>query len=653
MQHCKYHIATALFFICMSGMIVRAQSLCPYNIDFESGNLIGWECRTGKVESISGVNTITWLASGVNTDNHKIIPAIGAGTDPYGGFPQACPNGSGYSVRLGNNYFSTISAEGMFYTFTIPDTASVFSILFNYAVVFQDPQHNPDEQPRFRANVFNVTDNEIVNCSNFDFTASALLPGFEVSALDPTVIYKGWTPVTLNLSGYAGKTIRLEFITSDCTFTGHFGYAYIDVNSSCSDAIAGNIVCPGAANVSLTAPYGFRNYTWYTDNTYTTVLSTTQTVHIAPAPSIGSVFPVVVEPYPGFGCIDTIQAVVRSAAKPDADAGPDIEVCESSQAQLGAAAVDYYTYEWSPVPLLINASTSNVITLPGLTSPTDFYLTVTHQLTGCKDYDTVTVTPIQVVDTAMMVLGDTIFCANTPVNTLLQLKSTNGSFKWYENGQLVNDAVSNQFHPAPVTTAIYHAVISNGLCVGYTRPVSIKKIPVPVADFLVSHTEQCLNGWIEVLNKSTVPAGTINNYWWKLSDGRQFITSDLSVNFASAGEYSIFLKAVTKEGCVDSTFRKINIVEKCEVYVPTGFTPGDDGKNDVFKPEFYGILKLRRFSVYDRNGTMVYTTQKAGEGWDGKVKGKKLSTAVFVWMLEYETTQGKAVLLKGTVTLIR
>jgi hypothetical protein len=60
--------------------------------------------------------------------------------DPYGGFPVNCPNGSGRSIRLGNNRAGT-EAEGASYEFTIRANKDVYSLIYHYAVVFQDPNH--------------------------------------------------------------------------------------------------------------------------------------------------------------------------------------------------------------------------------------------------------------------------------------------------------------------------------------------------------------------------------------------------------------------------------------------------------------------------------------------------------------------------------
>ncbi|MER3497517.1 MAG: hypothetical protein C4308_02180 [Chitinophagaceae bacterium] len=92
--------------------------------------------------------------------------------------------------------------------------------------MFQDPQHQPYQQPRFIVKVYDAATYQPIQCATFEYQATSNLPGFKRSTVDQSVWYKERTPVSIDLSGYAGKTIIIEFTTADCTLGGHFGYAY-------------------------------------------------------------------------------------------------------------------------------------------------------------------------------------------------------------------------------------------------------------------------------------------------------------------------------------------------------------------------------------------------------------------------------------------
>lgn len=113
------------------------------------------------------------------------------------------------------------------------------------------------------------------------------------------------------------------------------------------------------------------------------------------------------------------------------------------------------------------------------------------------------------------------------------------------------------------------------------------------------------------------------------------------------------LTVTTAEGCEDTDEILIEVFKGSAVYVPTGFTPNNDGLNDRLKPYYIGIQKLEYFTVFNRWGEVVFTTKNLAAGWDGKVKGAPQATGSFVWVVKATDYVGKTYDLKGTVTIIR
>ncbi|MDP4149691.1 MAG: DUF5107 domain-containing protein, partial [Bacteroidota bacterium] len=89
------------------------------------------------------------------------------------------------------------------------------------------------------------------------------------------------------------------------------------------------------------------------------------------------------------------------------------------------------------------------------------------------------------------------------------------------------------------------------------------------------------------------------------------------------------------------------------IYVPRVFTPNGDGTNDVLKPILVGIAQFHYFSVYNRWGNLVFTTQDANIGWDGRFKGVLQPVETYLWIAEGIDNQGKKVVQKGMVSLVR
>lgn len=802
--------------LCILAMLIisvntRAQTvLCPPNLDFEEGNYNGWTFQTGYVNTFG----ITWSFTGQVNDRHTLIPKALNQTDFYGGFPQVCPNGGNYSLRLGNSS-SGSEAESASYTYTIPSTVTQFSIIYYYAVVLQDPNHLPEEQPRFRARVIDVGTGANLDCVNFDFTASSSLPGFKPSNVNPQVLYKDWTPITLDLTPYAGHTIRLEFVTNDCTKGGHFGYAYVDVAAFCNGAIIGSTVCQGETTATLKAPFGFAEYHWYSDNTYTTELSNEISLFLDPAPLVGSVYPVVVVPYDGFGCRDTLFATISTAAKPTSIAGPDQSVCKNVPVQLGfTPSPPGFLYEWTTEGGVIsNPDISGPMGSNPTNDPINFIVTTTDLLTGCFSKDTMQIIT-KAVDTTITFTGKLAYCDGEPITTQFNVNPALTNVQWYQDTNPVGGAVSPVF--SPVATGSVWARLTQFGCDDITREIPFRVSPLPTVSFTANNDTQCVKSNFILTNTSTITPSEALTYNWKFSDNTTVHTTDITRSFDSPGTYTVSLEVVSSNQCKDEStaslyvlpnamanfsldtvcvgrvmqfrnqtdengspqvsyhwdfgnattdenatpspvvynepklytasltvtalgceavaqkviktfiahntepgirYRDVTVAEgyseyiaardtvgttyawspgtqlnaisisrplftavndqrylirisdqftcvtvdtlqvlvlkKKGVYMPTAFTPNHDGRNDVVRPYLVQMKSLKRFTIFNRNGNMVFSSSRPEDAWDGTYRGKPVDNGVYVWMVEYVDTDNKTLMEKGTVTVIR
>lgn len=323
----------SLFFFVISYFLpASTQAQCPVNIGFESGNFTNWQCIAGLINP-SGVIT-TNLTAPIN-NRHKVYQKGTKELDPYGKFPVMCPNGSNYSIRLGNDSTGG-GVDGLTYTFTVPAGKEDYSIIYNYAVVYQNPDHPEFQQPRFMAKVFDISANEYISCSSFDFTATGNLPGFRtvVDSSFGRVLYKPWTSVSIKLLGYAGKSIRIEFTVNDCAIGAHFGYAYFDVSEDCGSLIKGNVICAGPTSTILAAPYGFQTYQWFNGD-LSKPLGTGNVLRLEPIPAVGTKYAVEIIPYPGSGCRDTLYTAIDRSPVPFFFTSVDsVGVCQPGEVDI-------------------------------------------------------------------------------------------------------------------------------------------------------------------------------------------------------------------------------------------------------------------------------------------------------------------------------
>lgn len=129
-------------------------------------------------------------------------------------------------------------------------------------------------------------------------------------------------------------------------------------------------------------------------------------------------------------------------------------------------------------------------------------------------------------------------------------------------------------------------------------------------------------------------------------------TSNPLLTVTQPGQY--WLEVTNNNGCKGKDSISIKPKECLKgFFMPTAFTPNNDGKNDVIKPILLGIVKQYRFTIYNRWGQVIFQTTDVSIGWDGFFKGVNQDTNVFVWVCNYQFENESPKNEKGTLVLIR
>ena len=635
-------IITGFLVICLHVSLYAQE--CPPNIDFETGTFQGWTCYTGNTVSANGQNSINLNPFQAIPERHTMYAGNSGEVDQYGGFPVNCPNGSGYSIRLGNNTGGG-EAEGISYEFTIPAGRNEYSLIYHYAVVFEDPRHEIHQQPRMQVEVSNVSDGTVISCSSFSFVPyGSALPGFVQSSVtgeDGTPVWwKDWSAVSINLDGLAGKTIRLFFKTADCTFRRHFGYAYIDVNSECSSEFVGASYCPDDTAATVVAPYGYQNYRWFTSD-FSQVIGTQQSIRFNPPPVAGTIIAVEVTPYAGYGCIDTLYARMVDTLTIQANAGPDVLYCGNDPVKLGANPKPGLVYSWVPGTGLSDSTIANPMASPGNT--TKYHLLIRNSGGGCRTQDSVVVTSSG-VDKNMQLIGKAAFCIGTNDSAVLRVNPTS-RIQWYKDGALLTDATQIQYKVTQ--SGNYYAQLHSAEgCVVNTNPQRIfidrprPGVRYPT-EYAVVNEPYRLQARDFADSISWMPITFLNN------------PSLVSPMFSSGIDQQYTIMLATKIGCITVDTLMVKVAKKADIYVPTAFTPNSDGLNDLLHPVLMGIKEFRFFRVYNRWGQLLFQTNRSNTGWDGRLNGTHQPTGVVVWVAEGVGADNKVYTRKGTTVLMR
>ena len=108
------------------------------------------------------------------------------------------------------------------------------------------------------------------------------------------------------------------------------------------------------------------------------------------------------------------------------------------------------------------------------------------------------------------------------------------------------------------------------------------------------------------------------------------------------------LQATSIFGCVNEDQVLIQVV--AGIFVPTAFTPNNDGKNDFWRIPYLDPSLGAVVSVFNRYGQLVYQVAGTSVNWDGTFKGIPQNTGTFIYLIQFKDGTPD---LKGSFTLIR
>jgi gliding motility-associated-like protein len=157
----------------------------------------------------------------------------------------------------------------------------------------------------------------------------------------------------------------------------------------------------------------------------------------------------------------------------------------------------------------------------------------------------------------------------------------------------------------------------------------------------------------------TVDGCTFCDYTWEWQSG-DIDPDDAAVITATPDEsgdnlYEVYASLL---GCEASQSVSVYVVPKvCDdsyVFLPTAFTPNNDGVNDVLELRcFYKDELEVEIMIYNRWGEEIVRSTDPFFSWDGTWKGEELPADVFGFYLKVICPGGEELIRKGSITLLR
>lgn len=344
-------------------------------------------------------------------------------------------------------------------------------------------------------------------------------------------------------------------------------------------------------------------------------------------------------------CIYQLPAVVGLTNDLTVTPQADVTICESKSTQLLASS-NALQYDWTPASGLSAVNIANPVASPRVT--TQYIVALTLGRCVSRDTVLVTVNPAPVPNA-----GSDIFICYGQSATL------NGSggtvYRWSPSTYLNNSALPNAI--STPDRNIYYvlsvladangcaALVTDTVMIDVTPPIQVRTFP---ADTIGYPGDQ-----FQLLAVPNDP--DVTTYVWTPSVGLSNAgVASPTVTIGSIGaDVRYKVVASTVAGCKGEAYVNVRVYKGPDIYVPTGFTPNGDGKNDRFTPFPVGMKSYNYFRIFNRWGQLVFQTRQLNEGWDGTIGGQLQPEGIYVWMIEGLTKDDRVISKKGTIMLIK
>jgi gliding motility-associated-like protein len=343
------------------------------------------------------------------------------------------------------------------------------------------------------------------------------------------------------------------------------------------------------------------------------------------------------------GCDSTITVNLTVNPYPTVDAGTDQTVCDGTSVTLTGTGAVVYTWDNS----IVNGG--SFIPPVGINE----YVISGMSVLGCFDTDTVIVT-VNSLPTVSFTIDKTSGCAPLVFNLTNTTLNSINCFWDISNGADLNGCgtvtgVLNQIgcHDITLTTTD-----NNGCTNSYTATNIICVQALPNASFSASANSFSQSGEQIVFTNSSSGA---SSYSWNFGDSSPISTIENPTHIYQDGvqaSYVVELISFSDYGCSDTAYLTIfntpnSDTIDSEIFIPTGFSPNNDGENDSWT--ITGLEKYPKavIQVFNRWGQLLFDGGPSNPSWDGYFQGKLLPTADYYFIVDLGTDEK----INGVVTL--
>lgn len=343
------------------------------------------------------------------------------------------------------------------------------------------------------------------------------------------------------------------------------------------------------------------------------------------------------------GCLNRDSVTVHVVDHVDLEAMPDTVICLGDPLTLHIES-NGLRFAWTPASSLGEDHVKTPLAVP----EGNTVYAVTASISSCQATENVVVStvPYPAADAG----PDTLICFDSPA--FLHASTDGSTYNWSPDPAIASArSLATMVRPRSSSSYIFFAYDTRGC----PKP-GIDTMNVTVLEEIVPFAGRDTTAVVGQPLQLNATGGTRYNWSPAIALSDTAVADPIAIFSSAAPEaYRYWVRISNAAGCMDSASVQVKVFATGpDIFVPSAFTPNNDGRNDLFQPVAAGVRSIDLFDVYNRWGQLVYrTTNLHSLGWDGTYKGELLTAGTFVWVLRATDFTGVPFVKKGTVVLIR
>jgi len=200
---------------------------------------------------------------------------------------------------------------------------------------------------------------------------------------------------------------------------------------------------------------------------------------------------------------------------------------------------------------------------------------------------------------------------------------------------------------SPITTTTYLLTISDSCGIAKTLPITVNVTPVK-ALYNIEYKSHDLIQFIDLSFENIVA-------WdWKFGNFTTSNEQNPLIQFNDTGIVPTRLIVTATTGCKDTVENPIKVYPPFNFYVPSAFTPNEDGTNDMFGGVGEGFTSYD-MKIFNRWGEIIFETNEYNKRWGLTDRNQdiKFPSGVYVYKIKVATPTNEIKEYIGRVTLIK